>query len=44
MLRKLHEQPLPTHNVPWFDWVLAAILGALLLLFPGAIPVLLYHL
>jgi len=44
MLRKLHEQPLPIHSIPWFDWALAAILSALLLLFPGAIPALLYHL
>jgi hypothetical protein len=41
MLRKLDEQPL---RVPWFDWALAAILGAVLVLFPGAIPALLYHL
>ena len=41
MLRKLDEQP---SRVPWFDWALAAILSAVLLLFPGAIPALLYHL
>ena len=41
MLRKLDEQPA---RVPWFDWALAAILSAVLLLFPGAIPALLYHL
>ena len=41
MLRKLDEQP---SRVPWFDWALAAVLGAVLLLFPGAIPALLYHL
>ncbi|HEX4543404.1 MAG TPA: hypothetical protein VH114_09560 [Candidatus Acidoferrum sp.] len=41
MLRRLDEQPL---RVPWFDWALAAVLAALLLLFPGAIPALLYHL
>ena len=41
MLRKLNEQPV---RVPWFDWALAAILGALLLIFPGAVPALLYHL
>jgi hypothetical protein len=41
MLRKLDEQP---SRVPWFDWALAAVLGAILLLFPGAIPALLYHL
>jgi hypothetical protein len=44
MLRKLDEQPLPVHSVPWFDWVLAAILSAVLILFPGSIPALLYHL
>ena len=41
MLRKLDEQPA---RVPWFDWALAAVLSAVLLLFPGAIPALLYHL
>ena len=44
MLRKLDEQPASARNVPWFDWVLAAIFSAVLLLFPGAIPALLYHL
>lgn len=41
MLAKLEEQPF---RVPWFDWALAAVLSAALLLFPGAIPALLYHL
>ena len=41
MLRKFDEQP---SRVPWFDWALAAVLSAALLLFPGAIPALLYHL
>jgi len=41
MLRKLDEQP---SRVPWFDWALAAVLSAVLLFFPGAIPALLYHL
>jgi hypothetical protein len=41
MLKKLDRQPV---RVPWFDWALAAILSAALLLFPGAIPALLYHL
>jgi hypothetical protein len=41
MLRKLAPQPV---RVPWFDWALAVILSAALLLFPGAIPALLYHL
>ena len=44
MLRKLDEQPLPVDSVPWFDWVLAAILSAVLIFFPGSIPTLLYHL
>ena len=41
MLKKLSEQPV---RVPWFDWALAAILSALLIVFPGTIPALLYHL
>ncbi len=44
MLRKLDEQPTLLVSVPWFDWALAAILGAALFFFPGAIPALLYHL
>ena len=44
MLRKLEEQPLPIHSVPWFDWTLAALAAAALLFFPGIIPALLYHL
>jgi hypothetical protein len=44
MLRKLEEQPAPVVSVPWFDWALAAILSAVLVFFPGAIPALLYHL
>ena len=30
--------------VPWFDWALLAAVSALLVFFPGAIAVLLYHL
>jgi hypothetical protein len=41
MLARLQHQAV---RVPWFDWVLAAVLGAILFLFPGAIPALLYHL
>ena len=41
MLLRLDAQPL---RVPWFDWVLAAAVAAALLLFPGAIPALLYQL
>lgn len=44
MLRRLDEQSASDRNVPWFDWALAAILSAVLLLFPGTIPALLYHL
>jgi hypothetical protein len=44
MLRKLDEQSAPARSVPWFDWALTAILSAFLLLFPGTIPALLYHL
>lgn len=41
MLQKLSRQPA---SVPWFDWALAAILSALVIVFPGSIPALLYHL
>jgi hypothetical protein len=44
MLRKLDEQSAPAVSIPWFDWALAAILGAVLVFFPGSIPALLYHL
>ena len=44
MLARIKEQPEPLYNVPWFDWALAAILCAVLIFFPGSIPVLLYHL
>lgn len=44
MLRKLDDQPSPVNTVPWFDWALAAILGAVLVFFPSSIPALLYHL
>jgi hypothetical protein len=45
MLHRLRTAPAaqPT-RIPWFDWALAAILGVILLLFPGTIPALLYHL
>ena len=42
MLRRLDREQ--TVHVPWFDWALAALLSAALLLFPGVIPALLYHL
>jgi len=42
MLKRLdRERPL---RVPWFDWALAALLGAACLFFPGMIPALFYHL
>lgn len=41
MLHRLEQRALA---VPWFDWALLAALVLALLLFPGAIPVLLYHL
>jgi len=42
MLQRLDQQQ-PV-RVPWFDWALAAIVGAGLIFVPGAIPALLYHL
>jgi hypothetical protein len=44
MLCKLEQQSSSAAAVPWFDWALAAILGAVLVFFPGSIPALLYHL
>jgi hypothetical protein len=41
MVRRLDAQPI---RVPWFDWALAAAVAAALLLFPSAIPALLYQL
>jgi hypothetical protein len=41
MLKRL--EPRPT-AVRWFDWALLAAVAAWLVFFPGAIPVLLYHL
>ena len=43
MLRRLDAQPQPV-RVAWIDWVLAAAVAAALLLFPSAIPALLYQL
>ena len=43
MLRRLDAQPEPL-RVPWFDWALAAAVAAMLVLFPNAIPALLYQL
>ena len=41
VLRRLDEAPA---RVPWYDWALVALLLAWALLFPGGLPVLLYHL
>lgn len=41
MLRRLDQRPV---RVPWWDWALLAATGLMLLLFPGIIPTLLYHL
>jgi hypothetical protein len=41
LLKRLEATPA---KVPWFDWALLAAVTALLLFFPGAIPVFLYHL
>ena len=41
LLRRLDEAPA---RVPWFDWALAALVLLWAMLFPGGIPVLLYHL
>lgn len=41
MLKRLEARPAA---VPWFDWALLAAAAACLAIFPGAIPVLLYHL
>ncbi len=41
MLRRLDQRP---PRVPWFDWALAALLAALIFIFPEVIPALLYQL
>ena len=41
MLRRFEERP---RRVAWIDWALVATIASLLLLFPKAIPVLMYHL
>ncbi len=41
MLQRLDRRPAPR---PWFDLALAAMATLALILFPGAIPGLLYHL
>jgi hypothetical protein len=44
MLQRLDQRQQQTMRVSWFDWALAALAAAALLLFPGAVPALLYHL
>jgi hypothetical protein len=41
VLKRLEARP---PAVPWFDWALLAAVAAWLAFFPGAIPVLFYHL
>lgn len=41
MLRKLDQRPA---GVFWLDWLLAALLAVWCLIFPSAIPGLVYHL
>ena len=43
MLKRMDDEARPA-AVPWFDWALLAAVAAWLVFFPGAIPVLLYHL
>ncbi len=43
MLRRMDNEARRS-AVPWFDWALLATVAAWLAFFPGAIPVLLYHL
>lgn len=41
MLKHLEAHPA---TVPWYDWALLAAVAAWLVFFPGAIPVLVFHL
>lgn len=41
MLKRLEARPAA---LPWFDWALLVAVAAWLAFYPGAIPVLLYHL
>jgi hypothetical protein len=41
MLRRFDERP---RRVAWIDWALVATIASLLLFFPKAIPMLMYHL
>ena len=42
--RMRHRLDTPPVRVPWWDWALAAAVVACLLLFPAAIPAVLYQL
>ena len=44
MLQRLDRAPIRALHVPWWDWALAAALLLCLLLFPEAIPAVLYQL
>ena len=44
MLRRITSDHALPSAVPWFDWALLATVAAWLAFFPGAIPLLLYHL
>jgi hypothetical protein len=41
VLRRLDQHAI---TAPWYDWVMLALLMFMLVVFPGFIPVLLYHL
>lgn len=41
MLGRLAERPV---RVPWFDWALAAVVAMWFLFYPGALPLVIYHL
>jgi hypothetical protein len=44
MLKRIEQEPSGRPApVPWLDWALIGIVGAVLLFFPALIPALLYH-
>ena len=44
MLRRMEQRAGPVlWRVPWFDWALLAVAGAMAILFPALIPALVYH-
>jgi hypothetical protein len=44
MLRRMEQRAGPVlWCVPWFDWALLAVAGAMAILFPALIPALVYH-